>query len=106
MFSQDKVRSHSRAVIQRDANSDLQGAQWPAMGKELLSKPIFRESLKQTQVFLDELKCSWDIIQELERTTDSQMDLPEFSQPICTAIQLGLTDLLRYCKWILLPSRC
>ena len=72
-----------------------QGAQWPSMGSQLLHKPVFRDSIQQTQKYLNDFGCSWKLVEELERTIDSKIDQPEYSQPICTAVQIALIDMLR-----------
>lgn len=39
-----------------------QGAQWPQMGKELLSYPVFKESLRFSSSFLRRLNCPWFLL--------------------------------------------
>lgn len=39
-----------------------QGAQWYAMGRELLDYPVFRRSLKDAEVFFKNLGCAWTLI--------------------------------------------
>jgi acyl transferase domain-containing protein len=39
-----------------------QGAQWHAMGRELLAYPTFRESFNAAGEYLKELGCSWPLI--------------------------------------------
>lgn len=70
-----------------------QGAQWPAMGRELLTEPVFRSSFDQSQHILEELGCRWKMARCLEHG-DKKIDRPEFSQTICTAVQLALLSLL------------
>ncbi|KAK1622034.1 hypothetical protein BDP81DRAFT_476678 [Colletotrichum phormii] len=53
-----------------------QGARWPAMGKELLNNCIFRTSIHRSQVLLEQYGCPWDLIDELSRTIESNVDLP------------------------------
>lgn len=74
-----------------------QGAHWPTMGLELLSHPVFRDSIHKTQEFLDKSYCDWKILEELERLDSKRLDLPAFSQPMCTAVQIALVDMLFYC---------
>ncbi|KAL9608149.1 MAG: hypothetical protein Q9167_007001 [Letrouitia subvulpina] len=72
-----------------------QGAQWYRMGRELLVYPVFRRSLWDAQDYLSSLGCRWSLIEELSESEDrSQVDDPGFSQPICTALQVALVDLL------------
>lgn len=74
-----------------------QGAHWPTMGLELLSHPVFRDSIHKTQEFLDKSNCDWKVLEELERLDSKRLDLPAFSQPMCTAVQIALVDMLFYC---------
>ena len=39
-----------------------QGAQWYGMGRELLEYPIFRQSLHNADVFLQDLGCPWSLL--------------------------------------------
>lgn len=78
-----------------------QGAQWPGMCRELLSTPVFRDSVQQTQEYLVDLGCSWNLVEELERIIDSKIDLPEYSQTLCTAVQIALVDMLK--QWGVKP---
>ena len=73
-----------------------QGAQWPTMGLELLAHPTFRASLDRTQATLEQCGCTWNVFDELKVTSSKRLDSPIFSQPMCTAVQLGLVDLMRY----------
>lgn len=80
-----------------------QGAQWATMGKSLLAFDAYRTSLERAQVELDRLGCSWDLIEELNASKEnSHIDQPDFSQPLCTALQLALVDLLE--EWNLSPK--
>ncbi|KAH8817121.1 putative polyketide synthase [Xylogone sp. PMI_703] len=72
-----------------------QGAQWALMGRELMVFDCFRASLESAGAYLKLLGCAWDIIEELDRdATLSNVDQSTYSQPICTAIQVALVDLL------------
>lgn len=81
-----------------------QGAQWHAMGRELISAyPVFRESLIRADGCLKELGASWSLMDELARDVDaSQVGNALLSQPLCTAIQIALVDLLSY--WNVKPA--
>ncbi|KAF3798813.1 Reducing polyketide synthase FUB1 [Colletotrichum gloeosporioides] len=79
-----------------------QGAQWPAMGRELLDNCIFRTSIHKSQVLLEHYGCPWDLIDELSKTADSNVDLPQYSQVLCTVLQIALVDLLR--AWGVIPK--
>ena len=71
-----------------------QGAQWPAMGRELLSNRIFKQSILDSQSFLESFGCTWNGIAILSDTESQQIDIPEYCQPICTMLQIALVDLL------------
>ncbi|KAL2814138.1 hypothetical protein BJX63DRAFT_393019 [Aspergillus granulosus] len=81
-----------------------QGAQYAEMGRDLLkSYPSFVRSLEHARQQLARLGCPWDILSELCRPkADSRVNEPAFSQPLCTAIQLALVDLLN--EFGVLPS--
>ena len=73
-----------------------QGAQYPAMGAALLSYPVFAASLEKSQAQLYDLGCPWGLVGELVRPAgESRINRPDFSQPVCTAVQIALVDLLR-----------
>lgn len=74
-----------------------QGAQWPQMGRDLLnSNPIFLKSIRCLDQHLQELqehKPTWSIEEELRKSgKKSRVNAAEFSQPLCTAIQIALVD--------------
>ncbi|KEY74555.1 hypothetical protein S7711_07158 [Stachybotrys chartarum IBT 7711] len=82
-----------------------QGAQWPAMGAQLLQYHVFSSTMRYLDHILQALPNgpSWrigDVISGKGQT--GNMDLPEFSQTATTAVQIGLTDLLA--SWGLQPS--
>ncbi|RDW90313.1 uncharacterized protein DSM5745_02088 [Aspergillus mulundensis] len=77
-----------------------QGAQWPKMGLRLLqssatARHIF-DSLEKSLVELpEEDRPSWSLSQELQREAeDSRVMEGQFSQVLCTAVQIMLVDLL------------
>ncbi|APA10781.1 hypothetical protein sscle_07g055510 [Sclerotinia sclerotiorum 1980 UF-70] len=71
-----------------------QGAQWYAMGRDIQA-PIFKQSLRELSELLTDMGCLWSLQAELSRDKEtSRINRPEFSQPICTAIQIALIDLL------------
>lgn len=73
-----------------------QGAQWHAMGRELLAYPTFKRSLEMADAHFAALGAEWSLIAELLRDRDSsKLDRPELSQPACTALQLAMVDLLK-----------
>ena len=75
-----------------------QGAQWPQMGKELIrSHPVFRTTIRCLDQHLKRAvpEAQWTIEDELLKPSrTSRLGLAEFSQPLCTAVQLALVDTL------------
>ncbi|EFQ27365.1 beta-ketoacyl synthase domain-containing protein [Colletotrichum graminicola] len=79
-----------------------QGAQWAAMGMDLLAYRAFQESLFAADRYLNDLGCRWSLTFELSKPkTSSRIDDPEFCQPICTALQVAQVDLLT--SWGIYP---
>ncbi|XXG99710.1 hypothetical protein Hte_006051 [Hypoxylon texense] len=83
-----------------------QGSQWKGMGKELFAKfPIFRDTIAELESFLRLLPHPplWTL-SALILGSDTAVEIakPEYSQPACTAIQIGLVKLLT--SWGLNPS--
>ncbi|KAG9239333.1 hypothetical protein BJ875DRAFT_491623 [Amylocarpus encephaloides] len=80
-----------------------QGAQWYAMGRELLAYSDFRDSVEAAEKYLKATGASWNLIDELTADdTSSRINEPELSQPLCTALQVALVDLLAH--WNVKPS--
>lgn len=81
-----------------------QGAQWAHMGAELLVYDTFRESIDKADIFLrKELGCKWSARVALEADTyNSHVSKAEYSQPLCTILQIALVDLLA--SWNILPA--
>ncbi|KAI1808969.1 beta-ketoacyl synthase domain-containing protein [Daldinia bambusicola] len=76
-----------------------QGAQWPRMGAELYENcGIFRQSICALQESLDVLpdRPSWTLVEELLAPAEtSRLNLAEIAQPLSTAVQVALVDLLK-----------
>ena len=76
------------------------------MGSVLIEQsPLFRSILEDCDRYLAEVpeKPSWSIIEELQRPKgQSNIYKAEFSQPLCTALQLSLTALLA--SWDFRPT--
>lgn len=75
-----------------------QGAQWPRMGRELLLREdlVFQKTLKTLDEHLQGIPDppTWKIEKELQKSSKtSQVQKAELSQPLCTAVQIGLVDL-------------
>ena len=81
-----------------------QGAQWHAMGRELISQyPVFRTSLERSRKYLTTFGAEWSLLEELNKSAqDSQIGLGYLSQPLCTAVQIALVDLMA--SWNIKPS--
>ena len=103
-----------------------QGAQWCGMGRELLAfYPVFRSAMERIGAKLTSIGAPFDLIGKFavistintspailltfvlvdEITRDpkgSQIGLALYSQPICTAVQIALVDLLR--SWGITPA--
>lgn len=72
-----------------------QGAQWHAMGRELLSYPIYKQSIDDATAYLNLLGCPWSARDELMKSKEAaRIDDPQFSQTLCTVVQVALMDLL------------
>ncbi|KAL5342123.1 acyl transferase/acyl hydrolase/lysophospholipase [Aspergillus crustosus] len=81
-----------------------QGAQWAGMGKELLEAyPVFRQSMQRANYYMSRLGASYDVIDEIMKPNDtSKLSDPLLSQPICSALQIALVDLLE--SWGIYPD--
>ena len=78
-----------------------QGAQWPAMGAVLIRSSSFvRKKIEHLEESLATLphadRPTWSLVQEMLAGDDtSRIAEAALSQPLCTAIQIVLVDLLR-----------
>ncbi|PHH73149.1 hypothetical protein CDD80_4013 [Ophiocordyceps camponoti-rufipedis] len=83
-----------------------QGAQWPGMGAELMrSNAVFTRTIGRLDRFLVGLPSppSWTIAGELGKSAAaSRVSSSELSSALCTAIQIGLVDVLR--SWNMQPD--
>lgn len=82
-----------------------QGAQWPQMGKSFLDTiPACRDVIQKLDGVLQTLKNppTWKLVDELTQPRTCQhLQQPEFSQPLVTALQLCILEVLR--SWGLQP---
>lgn len=75
-----------------------QGAAWPRFGRDLLSTNMtFSHAIKSLDKHLQNLDSSmapsWSLEEELSKSArTSRVHDPEFSQPLCTAVQIALVD--------------
>ena len=81
-----------------------QGAQWHAMGRELIhTYPVFGEALARAAKTLTRLGAQWDLLEELQQSAKTtRVHTAAIGQPLCTAIQLALNDLLE--SWSIRPA--
>ncbi|KAK3342085.1 KR domain-containing protein [Lasiosphaeria hispida] len=83
-----------------------QGAQWARMGAELIEhSPRFLQSIRALDSALEDLHDgpSWSIEDVLLESAEiSKIGDAEFAQPLCTAIQVALVQLLAY--WGVRPT--
>ncbi|KAL3458861.1 hypothetical protein BJX64DRAFT_301686 [Aspergillus heterothallicus] len=81
-----------------------QGAQWARMGMELRQFDVFQSSLESAEAFFKhQLNCPWSVIDEMERIDgESKINLPEYSQALCTVLQVAIVDLLS--SWGVTPT--
>lgn len=72
-----------------------QGAQWHAMGRELLVYEVYAQTLKEADEYLKSLGADWSVWDELTASPeDSRVNKPKFSQPLCAILQIALVRLL------------
>ncbi|KAI0470405.1 putative polyketide synthase [Xylariaceae sp. FL0804] len=73
-----------------------QGAQWHAMGRELLTgSSVFSSAIARCNEAMRNHGCDWDLVEELSRDKlSSRLGEARFAQPSTTAIQIALVDLL------------
>ncbi|KFY27180.1 hypothetical protein V493_03667 [Pseudogymnoascus sp. VKM F-4281 (FW-2241)] len=93
-------RQQSKAVVSTKTRLTFvftgQGAQWYAMGRELLrTQSSFASSMQKSNQILLDLGASWSLFEELSRDQDdSRINESEIAQPASTALQIALVDLL------------
>ncbi|KAK4215356.1 hypothetical protein QBC37DRAFT_459218 [Rhypophila decipiens] len=81
-----------------------QGAQWHAMGRELLTTyPVFTSAIREADAVLRGFGADWSLEEELMRDADStRLSEINISQPSTVALQLALVNLLR--SWNIHPA--
>lgn len=77
------------------------------MAKDLLAlNQQFRAAIRQLdrtlQSLPDEYRPKWTLEQEIEGPTADKFNRASYSQPLCTAIQIGIVEVLR--RWGVFPS--
>ncbi|KAH7132181.1 polyketide synthase [Dendryphion nanum] len=80
-----------------------QGAQWPGMGFDLMRYRCFSESILRSRDILSQLGASWSLVEELFLDARvSRINESTISQPLTTALQIAMVDLLR--SWNIFPE--
>ena len=83
-----------------------QGAQWAGMSRELMAEfPSFKATIKRLDTVLQSVPHPpvWTLESViLEPAETSQINKASHSQPVCTALQIALVELLR--SWSITPS--
>ncbi|KAG5788560.1 hypothetical protein H9Q69_012375 [Fusarium xylarioides] len=69
-----------------------QGAQYINMGLGLEQYPVYRQTLEKISDIYSTFGCSWDLFDEL--SSGGNINMPQYSQPLATAVQIALVDLL------------
>ncbi|KAI1321366.1 lovastatin nonaketide synthase [Xylariaceae sp. FL0255] len=73
-----------------------QGTQYVRMGIELWCYTVFLKSLEFSNECLRQLGSAWDLFAVIRGHSDEpDINLPEYSQPLTTCLQIALVDLLR-----------
>ena len=102
----DKEQSTTTTKAKKVANIRMlgvftgQGAQWATMGASLLLHcKSFRHTIQQLELVLKGLRDGpiWSLTEELVQNDPIRTLSAEISQPLCTAIQVALVDLLSEC---------
>ncbi|KAF4954956.1 hypothetical protein FSARC_11985 [Fusarium sarcochroum] len=104
-FESEKLRLvKSQRVTRLGLVFTGQGAQTAQMGVGLMAQyPIFADSLEHANKTLKSVGCTWDLIEELQKDVDTSLvNEPLYSQPLCTAVQIALVDLIR--SWNVQPA--
>ncbi|KAI1128976.1 hypothetical protein F5Y10DRAFT_239255 [Nemania abortiva] len=70
-----------------------QGAQYANMGLELMEYPIYATILRRIDNLYRDLGCEWSIFDQIRKPEN--IDRPEYSQPLSTALQIALVKLLK-----------
>ncbi|KAI1173277.1 lovastatin nonaketide synthase [Nemania sp. FL0916] len=92
-----QVRNTGRDKVDRLLTSE-QGAQWATMGQTLyLASSVFRDSMHRCEKILRSCieSPSWSLVAEMQATSHSRVHEAAISQPLCTAVQISLVNLLR-----------
>ncbi|KAF5555172.1 polyketide synthase, partial [Fusarium phyllophilum] len=67
-----------------------QGAQYINMGLGLEQYPVYRETLEKIRDIYSSFGCSWNLF----GNCGDNINMPQYSQPLATTVQIALVDLL------------
>ncbi|KAI7762934.1 hypothetical protein LZL87_013425 [Fusarium oxysporum] len=67
-----------------------QGAQYTNMGLGLERYPVYRETLEKIREIYSSFGCPWNLF----GNCGENINMPQYSQPLATALQIALVDLL------------
>ncbi|KAI0009070.1 putative polyketide synthase [Xylariaceae sp. FL0662B] len=81
-----------------------QGAQWWGMGRQLFASfPVFAESIAAAEAKMTSLGADWILRDEMHKDAENtRLNEAGLSQPVCTALQIALVDLLN--SWGIKPA--
>lgn len=74
-----------------------QGAQWWAMGRELIEAyPIFKSTITEANGYLQAMGCTWDLLEELNKSPENtRVNELAFSTPLSAVVQISVVELLK-----------
>ncbi|KAI0142269.1 hypothetical protein GGR57DRAFT_508814 [Xylariaceae sp. FL1272] len=70
-----------------------QGAQYTNMGIDLLCYPVYEHTLRDIDRIFAVFGCQWSLLEKLQ--SREEINLPQYSQPLTTALQIALLQLLK-----------
>ncbi|KAK8065059.1 hypothetical protein PG997_011806 [Apiospora hydei] len=75
-----------------------QGAQYHGMGLQLMGFSVFKRTLERIDRIIRSIGCDWSLFGISDEMGHADnIHLPEYSQLLCTALQIALVELLRSC---------
>ncbi|KAI1151541.1 hypothetical protein F4825DRAFT_354477 [Nemania diffusa] len=98
-FSTTSTKSLTSKPVRTSAEVSLafvftgQGAQYVNMGLALMQYPIYAATLRRIDNIYRDLGCEWSIFDQIRKPEN--IDRPEYSQPLSTALQISLVELLK-----------